>query len=81
MPTSAPTYDQDINMVDGDGPNNRKQGRITTDSGAAESVIPPGMLQEVLTRPSPGSRAGAHYIAANGGKMPNLGEKHVKFRT
>ena len=68
-------------MVDGDGPNNRKLGRITIDSGAAESVIPPDMLQEVPTRPSPGSRAGAHYIAANGGRMPNLGEKHVKFRT
>ena len=51
------------------------------DSEAAESVIPPDMLQEVPTRPSPGSRAGAHYIAANGGRMPNLGEKHVKFRT
>ena len=68
-------------MVDGDGLNNRERGRITIDSGAAESVIPPDMLQGVPTRPSPGSRAGAHYIAANGARMPNLGEKHVKFRT
>ena len=54
LPTSAPTYDQDINMVDGDGPNNRKLGRITIDSGAAESVIPPDMLQEVPTSPHQG---------------------------
>ena len=81
LPTSAPTYDQDINMVDGDGLNNRERGRITIDSRAAESVIPPDMLQGVPTRPSPGSRAGAHCIAANGARMPNLGEKHVKFRT
>lgn len=71
----------DINMVDKKGAGGTKKGRITIDSGAAESVIPPSMLEEVPIQESAGSRAGLCYIAANGGKMPNLGEKHVKFRT
>ena len=41
----------------------------------------PDMLEEVPIKESAGSRAGLCYIAANGGKMPNLGEKHVKFQT
>ena len=81
LPKSAPTPEQCINMVDGTGLSKGKQGRITIDSGEAESVTPPDMLQEVPTKSSPGSRAGTHYIAANGGRMPNLGEKHLKFRT
>ena len=68
-------------MVDGTGLSKGRRGLITKNSGAAESVTPPDMLQEVPTRSSPGSRARTHYIAANGGRMPNLGEKHVKFRT
>ena len=39
------------------------------------------MLREIPTQPSAGSRAGVTYIAANGTRMPNLGEKRVKFRT
>ena len=64
-------------MVDGTGLSKGKQGRITIDSGTAESVIPPDMLEEVPTRSSTGSRAATHYIAANGGRMLNLGEKQV----
>ena len=44
-------------------------------------MIHPTMFEEVPTRPSPSSRSGPCYIAANGGKVPNMGEKHVKFRT
>ena len=68
-------------MVDKRTSEKVKKGRITIDSGAAESVIHPTMFEEVPTRPSPGSRSGLCYIAANGSKMPNMGEKHVKFRT
>ena len=77
LPKSASTHEQDINMVDGTGLSKGKQGRITIDSGTAESVIPPDMLEEVPTRSSTGSRAATHYIAANGGRMLNLGEKQV----
>lgn len=57
------------------------KGKITVDSGAAESVIPKDLLKEIPTQESEGSRNGVQYIAANGGKMPNLGEKKVHFKT
>ena len=53
----------------------------TLDSGAAESVLPKDMLKEVPLKESKGSRSGLNYVAANGGRMPNLGEKNVNFRT
>ena len=56
-------------------------GRITVDSGAAESVWPEDLMPEVQTKPSIGSQTGVTYIAANGNKMPNLGEKKVHFKT
>jgi len=56
-------------------------GRITVDSGAAESVWPEDLMPEVQTKPSVGSQTGVTYIAANGNKMPNLGEKKVHFKT
>ena len=57
------------------------KGKITIDSGAAESVLPEDMLREVQMHQSKGSKAGVQFVAANGGKMPNLGEKRVHFRT
>ena len=42
---------------------------------------PEDLLPEVPTQPSCGSKSGVTYIAANGTRMPNLGEKRVKFRT
>ena len=57
------------------------KGKITVDSGAAESVWPEDLLPEIETRPSTGSQTGVSYIAANGSRMPNLGEKKVHFKT
>ena len=62
-------------------PKSIGHGRITIDSGAAESVLPKDMLKEVPLKESKGSRSGLNYVAANGGRMPNLGEKNVNFRT
>jgi len=56
-------------------------GKITIDSGAAESVMPMEILKEIQLKESKGSKAGVQYIAANGGRMPNLGEKQVHFKT
>ena len=78
LPQSATSVD--VNVLDTKGPENKRKGRITIDSRAAESVIPPGTFEEVSIKESAGSRAGLCYIAANGGKMPNLGEKHVRLR-
>ena len=56
-------------------------GRITVDSGAAESEWPEGPSPEIQTKPSVWSQTGVTYVAANGHRMPNLGEKKVHFKT
>ena len=56
-------------------------GKITVDSGAAELVWPDCLMPEIQTKPSVGSQTGVTYIAANGSRMPNLGEKKVHFKT
>ena len=60
---------------------NQKKGRITVDSGSAESVWPQCLLPEIETTPSYGSRNRVTYITANGDKMDNEGEKKIKFKT
>ena len=56
-------------------------GKIIVDSGAAESVWPEGLMPVIQTKPSVGSQTGVTYIAANGNRMPNLGEKKVHFKS
>ena len=57
-------------------------GRITVDSGAAESVwLAEDLMPEVQTKPSVRSQTGVAHIASNGNRMPNLGEKKVHFKT
>jgi hypothetical protein len=48
------------------------------DSGAEESVAPPKVFPGRL-EPSPMSRAGGRYRAANGARIPNLGQMKVSF--
>ncbi len=50
------------------------------DSGAIHSVTPPGLFPGP-TVPSPWSRAGRGYRAANGTGIKNLGQVTVKFAT
>lgn len=63
------------------GGSGSRRGRITIDSGAAESVMPASEVPEVPIKESEGSRRGVNYVAANGSKMPNLGEKNIRFST
>ena len=52
------------------------------DSGAAANVMPRRMVRnKTKIRPSPGSRAGVHYVAANNGRIPNEGEVDFEFYT
>ena len=51
------------------------RGRINTDSGAVESVLPNELIVECEAK-----RRGVKYVAANGGNMENIGEKKVKFK-
>jgi hypothetical protein len=48
------------------------------DSGAEESVAPPGLFPGAVV-PSRMSRAGGRYRAANGARIPNLGQVKVRF--
>ena len=55
---------------------------ITMDSGAHSNVMPKRMVKnKSKIRPSAGSRRGAHYVAANDGRIPNEGETEFKFKT
>jgi hypothetical protein len=57
------------------------KGRLVeavVDSGAEESVAPPGLFPGKVG-PSPMSRAGKRYKAANGSRIPNLGQQRVDF--
>ena len=51
------------------------------DSGAVQSVAPPDMAPNIQIRPSEGSKRGQHDLAANGHRMPNLGEQNVRLHT
>lgn len=48
------------------------------DSGAEESVAPPNLFPGVVS-PSPMSRSGRRYRAANGTRILNLGQQNVQF--
>ena len=53
---------------------------VVVDSGAVHSVAPPGVFPGA-TVPSPWSRAGRGYRAANGTAIKNLGQIAVRFCT
>jgi len=55
-------------------------GRITVDSGAAESVMPTKMLQRVPIKRSPEDKMNARYTAADGGHMYNEGQRQIHFK-
>ncbi len=58
-------------------------GRVieaVVDSGAVHSVTPPSLFPGKMC-PSPWSRAGRGYRAANGTGIKNLGQTQVPFRT
>ena len=54
---------------------------ITMDSGAHHNVMPRRLVRGARIRPSAGSKAGMHYIAANKGRIKNEGEVDFKFKT
>jgi hypothetical protein len=56
------------------------KGKITVDSGAGESVMPKGLLPGEEMVEGHQKKNGVNYIAANGNKMENYGEKKVRFK-
>ena len=61
-------------------PDGWKEVIAVVDSGAEETVAPPGLLPGPVTE-SPMQRAGGRYRAANGARIPNLGQQRVAFAT
>ena len=51
---------------------------MTADSGAADHVVPVSVGSGFEVEPSAGSKTGLHYRSANGGRIPNLGQKRLK---
>jgi len=51
------------------------------DSGASESVAPPGLCPHYKVLPSPGSIAGQNYVSAGEEVIPNLGEQYLNILT
>ena len=56
------------------------KGKITIGSGAGESVMPKEMLPNEELVEGLAKKSGVRYVAANGSKMDNYGEKRVRFR-
>ena len=54
---------------------------LTVDSGAADHVMPLGWLIMFVVMASLGSKRGLHYVAADGTRIPNLGQQIVRFMT
>ena len=56
---------------------------MTVDSGAADNVMPRRMVRGKFSkiRPSPGSKAGVHYLAADNARIKNEGEADFNFQT
>ena len=56
---------------------------ITIDSGAADNVMPRRLVRGKFNkvRPSPGSRAGLHYLVANNARIADEGETDFQFIT
>jgi hypothetical protein len=54
---------------------------ITIDSGAAESVIPPDIMNQFPTNETESSIAGEQFVAANGSIIENEGERRVDVFT
>ena len=51
--------------------------KVTADSGAVDHVAPKNTGKKFKTRDTEASRRGMHYIAANGTKIMNQGEKTI----
>ena len=56
---------------------------MTVDSGAADNVMPRRLVRgkHNKVRPSPGSRKGVHYVAADNARIANEGECDFNFFT
>ena len=64
----------------GQQPDGWREVVAVVDSGAEETVAPPGLLPGPVAE-SPVQRAGGRYRAANGARIPNMGQQRATFKT
>ena len=55
--------------------------KVLVDSGAAENVIPLGLLPDFDIKEGEAKRNNVRYTTADGNELPNLGEICLPFRT
>ncbi len=70
----------DIGLAEAGGENTSRTGQITIDSKAAESVRPKDSFPHVPFRPAYRHKSQAKYVAANGSRMDNYGQKRIPFK-
>ena len=58
-----------------------KKLELLVDSGAAASVMPEKLLEDYPVLQGEAAKRGVHYLTADGGRVPNLGEMRVRFIT
>ena len=66
-------YVLDVIFFDGES---AFQGEVIVDSGAADNVMPQGMLTGIVMREK---ERGTKFVAADGGELGNYGRKDVQF--
>jgi hypothetical protein len=71
----------EVGAVDEGRASGSRVGQITIDSGAAESVMPKDSFMNVPFMPVDLRKSQAKYVAANGSRMGNYGQKRVPFKT
>ena len=55
--------------------------KVLVDSGAAENVIPPGLLPDFEIKEGEAKRNNVRHTTVDGNELPNLGEICLPFRT
>ena len=74
--TEDTSLGQDINEVPRQG-DKEETVTVTLDSGAYNTVGPPRVATHFPVKPTPMSKAGRHYLAANGSKIENYGQRII----
>ena len=58
-----------------------KHLQAIVDSGAADHVMPDNQVPDYAVREGEARKQGVTYTTADGGELPNMGEKQVQYRT
>ena len=63
----------DVVFLDGD---NAVKGEVIIDSGAADNVMPNGLMEGTVTREK---EKGVNFVTADGNHLGNYGRKNIRF--